>query len=130
MISSVGGGVYSAIGVGMHFMHDGINIACTADSPVARTAIGIKPGGREIVVVTVRGWPIDPRTGVYSGRGGMTVRDMSAFMRSLGMYNAVMLDGGGSTILVTKHGTSYKQLEPNPPPYTRPVSNSFAIWRR
>ena len=125
-ISSAGAKVYSAIGVGMIFVQNGqFRISCAPDRLTARTAIGIKPGGREIVLVTVRG-QTDSATHHFTG---MSVRDMAAFMRSLGVYNAAMFDGGGSTILMAKTGRGYQQFVSGPG-WIRPVSNSFGIWRR
>ena len=123
--SRSGKGIYSTIGVGMQFLQNGINLTCANDRPVARTAIGIRPGGREILLVTVRG-QTDSATAHFSG---MSVREMAVFMRSLGVYNAAMFDGGGSTILMAKIGPKYQQFL-GAPKFIRPVSNSLGIWRR
>ena len=126
--SSAGAGVFSAVGVGTQFLEDGqLRVPCVADHPVARQAIGIKPGGREIVLVTVRGGT-DSQSGRYTGVGGATTRDVAALMRSLGVYNAAMFDGGGSTILMAKFGASYRQFQAAPG-WIRPVSDSLGIWR-
>jgi len=120
-----GGTIYSSTGVGLELLQDGqyFHLKCTPDKMVARTAIGIRPGGREIVLVTVRG----QTDGAVAKPSGMSVRDMAAFMRYLGVYNAAMFDGGGSTILIAKIGGSYRQLNAGQG-FVRPVSNSFGIW--
>jgi Phosphodiester glycosidase len=119
-----GGNVYSAVGVGMQVLRNGLNVTCAHDRPVARTAVGVKPGGREIVLVTVRG-QTDSAKDRFTG---MSVREMAVFMRTLGVYNAAMFDGGGSTIAMAKVGGKYQQFL-GAPHYIRPVSNSLGIWR-
>ena len=121
------GGVYSAIGVGRVLIHNGMDdhLGCTSDRPVARTIVGIRPGGQQLFVVTAQG-QTDSAT---SGFVGLSVRQAQGLMRSLGAYDAAMFDGGGSTILTARFGRSYKMVSSSPG-WVRPVPNSFAFWPR
>ena len=56
-----------------------------------RTAVGITADGTLLMVV------VDGRQPGYSA--GMTLRELSTFMRSLGARNAMNLDGGGSSVM-------------------------------
>jgi len=58
-----------------------------------RSAVGISRNGRYLVLVAV-----DGRQGGYSE--GTTTAETAEWMRKLGAYNALNLDGGGSTALV------------------------------
>jgi hypothetical protein len=125
--SNVRGGAYSAIGVGLTLIQNGVDkrLGCQDDQPVARTIVGIKPGGQEMFVVTVQGQTDSARTGF----AGLTVRQAQGLMRALGAYDAAMFDGGGSTILTAHLGGQYRMLTRSPGSI-RPVANSFAFWPR
>ncbi len=56
-----------------------------------RTAVGTTADGTLLMVV------VDGRQPGYSA--GMTLRELSTFMRSLGAVNAMNLDGGGSSVM-------------------------------
>jgi hypothetical protein len=122
------GGVYSAIGVGMILIRNGIDarLGCGKQPPVARTIVGIKPGGLTMFVVTVEG-QTDSATSHFSG---LTVQQAQGLMRALGAYDAAMFDGGGSTILTARIGKAYRMLTRPPGGAVRPVSNSLAFWPR
>lgn len=59
-----------------------------------RTSIGISKDEEEIILVT-----IDGRTSSYSG---VTQKELAEILIELGAYNAINLDGGGSTEMVVK----------------------------
>ncbi|OQB14788.1 MAG: hypothetical protein BWY15_00940 [Firmicutes bacterium ADurb.Bin193] len=59
-----------------------------------RTAMGADKSGKIIYLVTVDGRQSISR--------GMTLTELREYMYSLGCYNAINLDGGGSTTFVTK----------------------------
>lgn len=64
-----------------------------------RTAVGSTRSGKELLLVTV--------DGRQNASIGMTLTEMANLMISLGAYNALNLDGGGSTTMVArKHGTN------------------------
>lgn len=68
----------------------------TTDDEVtaARTAIGISKDGSRLWVVSLDGRQGDSH--------GMTIQELAAFMDDLGAWNAVNLDGGGSTDMVAR----------------------------
>ncbi len=64
-----------------------------------RTAIGSSKDGKEVIMVTV--------DGRQEGSRGMTLTELAGLMAELGAYNALNLDGGGSTTMVArKTGTT------------------------
>jgi exopolysaccharide biosynthesis protein len=73
----------------------GIQLGEPADPgvPQPRTAIGLDKRGRKLVILLV-----DGRQPGYSE--GATLKEMAEMMANLGMFNAMNLDGGGSSTLV------------------------------
>lgn len=62
-----------------------------------RTALGVTRDGRTLVLAVV-----DGRAPM---RDGMTAREAGRWLREIGVHDAVLLDGGGSSVLVTRaHG--------------------------
>ena len=88
----------------------------------ARTAVGVSRDGTHVSIVS-----IDGRAG--DGRG-MTVQELGRLMLDLDAYNAVNLDGGGSTTLVARlPGTTAPTLIDRPSDGTeRVVANSLAFF--
>ncbi|MFC6705425.1 phosphodiester glycosidase family protein [Flexivirga alba] len=68
----------------------------TTDDEVtaARTAIGVSKDGSRLWVVSLDGRQGDSH--------GMTIQELAGFMDDLGAWNAVNLDGGGSTDMVAR----------------------------
>lgn len=64
----------------------------TARSP--KTAIGSSKDGKKLYMVTV--------DGRQTASIGMSLKDMALFMQSIGAYNAISMDGGGSTTVVAR----------------------------
>lgn len=60
----------------------------------ARTAVGVSKDGSRLIVVSVDGRQGDAH--------GMTIAELTRFMIELGAWNAVNLDGGGSSTLVAR----------------------------
>lgn len=60
----------------------------------ARTAIGISQDGRKVYLVAVEG-----RT---SASKGITLGNLSLFLTKIGVWQAINLDGGGSTTMVAR----------------------------
>ncbi len=86
-----------------------------------RTAAGVDKSGRILYLVTVDGRQNNSR--------GMTLTELAEFMKSIGVYNAINLDGGGSTQMVAKNPVSGSQELVNTPsekPY-RKVSTVLGI---
>lgn len=82
-----------AVGGSQRLLADGRK---TTDDEVtaARTAIGISKDGSRLWVVSLDGRQGDSH--------GMTIQELAAFMDDLGAWNAVNLDGGGSTTMVAR----------------------------
>jgi exopolysaccharide biosynthesis protein len=59
-----------------------------------RTAAGSSKSGKELILVTV--------DGDQSAIKGMTMKELANLMLSLGAYNAINFDGGGSTTMVSR----------------------------
>ena len=92
-----------------------------------RSAVGISRNGRYLILMT-----IDGRQAGYSE--GTTTGETAEWIRKLGAYNALNLDGGGSTALVIE-GPDGSPLVLNrpcgPPPGTeRRVANHLGVFAR
>ncbi|MFZ5989094.1 MAG: phosphodiester glycosidase family protein [Bacillota bacterium] len=88
----------------------------------ARTAVGSSRTGKQLILATVDG----PKVGSL----GMTQTELAQLMISLGAYNAVNLDGGGSTTMVArKPGTNDIQIVNAPSDGApRAVANAIGIF--
>jgi len=90
-----------------------------------RTAIGMNRNGRWLYLVVV-----DGRQPFYSA--GATYRELAELLKDFGAYNAMSLDGGGSSTMVIE-GKDGKPLILNSPidnyipGRERPVANHFGI---
>ncbi|MFK0220340.1 phosphodiester glycosidase family protein [Streptomyces vinaceus] len=86
-----------------------------------RTAVGFSRDGRRLRILAVDGRQRDS--------GGLTLTALGAMMHRLGSYEALNLDGGGSTtLLAALSGAEDLALENSPsdgPP--RPVSNGIVL---
>lgn len=59
-----------------------------------KTAVGSSKDGKTLYLVTV--------DGRQNASIGLSQKDMALFMKSIGAYNAINMDGGGSTTMVTR----------------------------
>lgn len=86
-----------------------------------RTAIGINKDNTEILLVTV--------DGRNNSSIGMTEQEMAEFMRSIGSYNSLNLDGGGSTTMGIKYSGDEKTTVVNSPSEgkERPIVSGVGI---
>ncbi|MCX4545016.1 phosphodiester glycosidase family protein [Streptomyces sp. NBC_01565] len=82
------GGREALVVAGVPRSHDG----APNDTAAPRTAVGVSRDGRQIRLVTVDGRRRDS--------GGLTLTGLGRLMHRLGMYEALNLDGGGSTTLL------------------------------
>ncbi len=98
-----------AIGGGSYILENGELRNPDTSSPGnhPRTGIGISQDGKEIILVT-----IDGRSNSYTG---VTQEMFGAILKSLGAYNAINLDGGGSTTMAIKPLDSEKAVVVNSP---------------
>jgi hypothetical protein len=91
-----------------------------------RTAIGTNKNGRWLYIVVV-----DGRQPFYSE--GATFRELAEILKDLGAFNAMALDGGGSSTMVIE-GTDGRPVVLNSPIDSyipgreRPVANHFGIF--
>ncbi len=87
-----------------------------------RTAVGSTRSGKELLLVTV--------DGRLNSSLGMTLTEMANLMISLGAYNALNLDGGGSTTMVArKPGTNTINMINNPSDGSaRKVSTAIGVF--
>lgn len=86
-----------------------------------RSAFGISQNQKTVYLAAV--------DGRSSSSKGMTMTELGAFMKYIGAYNAVNLDGGGSTTLVTKDVQQGRQKLINTPSdgSVRKVASSIAV---
>lgn len=69
-----------------------------------RTALGITEAG-DILLVVVDGWRFRNDDGpAVPMNGGATIAELTSVMQELGAIDAINLDGGGSSVMVTKDG--------------------------
>jgi exopolysaccharide biosynthesis protein len=120
-------GVWTAISGGGFVLKDGANVANASLpgdplNPNPRSIIGLSQDAGVMYVVA-----IDGRRAGWSA--GVTQSEQAAFMFALGAYNAINLDGGGSTALVVEGGDGLPQ-ELNRPSSNaeRYDGNNFGIY--
>lgn len=113
-----------AIGGSTMLVKNGVTTPITLNSPgrAPRSAIGFDASGKQVYFIAVDGRGADESI-------GMTLQELAQFCLDLGLFNALNLDGGGSTQLAVKFsGTETAEIvnHPSQNPY-RPVSNAAAI---
>jgi hypothetical protein len=124
------GPLRTVVGGWPRIVEAGRNVALAADSVEGtiprfsrarhpRSALGISRDSATLYVVAVDG---RQQTSV-----GMTLEELADAMISLGAYEAMNLDGGGSTTLVVRDSIVNKPSDANG---ERPVGNVVAITRR
>lgn len=84
-----------------------------------RSAIGIDKNGTTLYLVAVDGRQTSSK--------GMTMSELAQLMHSLGCYNAVNLDGGGSTNMVASTVWDKEMHSVNSPTENRRVINAVGI---
>lgn len=106
---------WNAVG-GHRLLRNGVSQASSAYDktvPDPRTAVGFSPDGNTLYWVCV-----DGRQTGYSD--GMTIRELAEYFRSLGVRDAINLDGGGSTALVVGDSKNNSHV------LNRPIDQRFA----
>ncbi len=104
----------------------GRNVAPAPSSLFARvnprTAVGIRDGGRTLILVVVDGR--DPANSL-----GMSLKDLADVMLSLGAEDAINLDGGGSSTMAIRNPGTHALLTLNHPSdgTERPVADVLGI---
>lgn len=112
----------AAIGGNYVLVRDGVPQQIADASLAPRTAVGFSADGRTMHLLTVDGRQVDSR--------GVTLTEMGQMMAELGAFNALNLDGGGSsTLLAREPGSASVQTENQPSDGSlRPVPNGLAIY--
>ncbi|MDR0966420.1 MAG: phosphodiester glycosidase family protein [Myxococcales bacterium] len=90
---------------------------CGARHP--RSALGLSQDKKKLYMVVV-----DGRT---TASVGATCAELGTIMKDLGAYTALNLDGGGSSALVVKSGTSYSVINKPSDGSQRTVANHLAV---
>ncbi|MFI6144143.1 phosphodiester glycosidase family protein [Streptomyces sp. NPDC051109] len=111
------GGREALVVAGVPQNHDGE----PNNTAAPRTAVGFSRDGRRLRIVTVDGRQRDS--------GGLTLTALGAMMHRLGAYEALNLDGGGSsTLLAGLSGAKALVLENSPSDGpARPVANGLVL---
>ncbi|MBP1082651.1 MULTISPECIES: phosphodiester glycosidase family protein [Bacillus] len=114
-----------AIGGNVKLLESG-NIRENLDdsSAAPRTAVGFSENGKKMYVVAVDGRQTDSR--------GITYKELAALMKGFGAYNALNLDGGGSTTMVArKPGAENAEVVNQPSDGSeRAVPNGIGIFAK
>ncbi|MEV6239680.1 phosphodiester glycosidase family protein [Lentzea sp. NPDC051838] len=119
--TSDGSRPHTAIGGRQLLVEDGKNVAPT-DPLHPRTAVGFSQDGKKMVMLTV--------DGRQAFLPGLTLKDLADAMIELGAYNALNLDGGGSsTMLAREPGTTELKVVNTPSDGgERPIPNGLALY--
>jgi exopolysaccharide biosynthesis protein len=94
-------------------------VSSDTNGKVPRTAVGSTASGKELLLVTV--------DGRQNSSIGMTLTELANLMISLGAYNALNLDGGGSTTMAVREPGTNKINIVNTPSDGAPRKISTAI---
>ena len=119
--------LYNTLGGEARLLRDGNNVAPSASESLhPRTAAGVSADGRTLLLLTV-----DGRNAGHSL--GVTRPELADLMREYGAYNAINLDGGGSTTLVMADPIAHVVNIPSDtnadgPGVERTVGSNFAIF--
>ncbi|WP_166975194.1 phosphodiester glycosidase family protein [Brevibacterium atlanticum] len=92
------------------------------DTAHPRTAVGMSKDGSELFVTT-----IDGRS---ESSGGMSLEDMGELLADIGAYNAINLDGGGSTTMLARTAGTDAPVVQNDPSdgEQRTVANALVFY--
>ncbi|WP_285661140.1 phosphodiester glycosidase family protein [Actinorhabdospora filicis] len=114
-------GLETAIGGNQLLVADGAVVPNADDAIAARSAVGFSADGTTMYLLTV--------DGKQTNSAGITVPQMAKMMLDLGAYNALNIDGGGSsTMLAREPGTHDLRVVNGPSDGSeRPVANGLAI---
>lgn len=109
-----------AVGGSQRLLTDG-TLTTLDEVTAGRTAIGVSKDGATLRIVSVDGRQGDSH--------GMTIQELAQLLHDLGAWNAINLDGGGSTALVARPaGTDQLSVIDRPSDGTeRTVSNALVF---
>ncbi|MFC5721524.1 phosphodiester glycosidase family protein [Streptomyces gamaensis] len=115
------GALRFAIG-GFPVLRDGRPVAgLDGRTPAVRTSVGMAEQGRLFHLLALDGGP--------EYRSGLTVAELADVMRDIGADDAVNLDGGGSSTLVTRERGGHASVRNHPSGGAeRPVANGVGVF--
>lgn len=116
------GSIDEAVGGGTVLCRDGKVFKFTSDiaGRHPRTAAGVSEDGKTLFLVTAEGRE--------ANTPGMTQAELAELMLSLGAYNAINFDGGGSTEMVARSDTGNIEIVNTPSEGTeRPISTALGL---
>ena len=108
----------STTGSAMLLINGNISFNISGRNP--RTAVGSSEDGKTLFMVTV--------DGRQPASYGMTQYEMAELLKNSGAYNALNLDGGGSTAMVARHLGETDLNTVNKPTETRSVAADLAVF--
>jgi hypothetical protein len=119
------GGIFNAISGNIMLLRNGQPFLGSGDEPQPRTAIALDKKSRQLILVVV-----DGRQKGYSE--GATLEELVDILLSYGAYNAMNLDGGGSSTMVIEGSNGSPTLLNSPinsgiPGQERPVANHLGV---
>ncbi len=118
------GNIKTAIGGGTVLVKEGKRATFTnnVSGSHPRTAAGVDKSGKKLFLVTV--------DGRQTATAGMTQTELADYMISLGAYEAINFDGGGSTTMVVREGETNKLGVVNTPSDGKPRAVSTGLGVR
>ncbi len=119
------GKIYHAISGNLMLVEQGQSLPIPQSEPQPRTALGVDKNGNRLIILVV-----DGRQPGYSE--GATLTELAEMLLSLGAYQAMNLDGGGSsTLAMERNGKAVLLNTPinhGIPGRQRPVGNHLGIY--
>tara|TARA_R110002096_G_scaffold151859_1_gene314600 strand:- start:4632 stop:7085 length:2454 start_codon:yes stop_codon:yes gene_type:complete len=107
--------IMGAVGGDQHILRNGVKVGNWPDLH-PRTAVAFNQDKSKLFLMIV--------DGRYSGSAGMTLQQMGDYLLTIGAYNALNLDGGGSTTMVVHNEVTNR---PSGSGFERAVANSLVI---
>jgi hypothetical protein len=109
---------------GTQLLTNGVYVGDTVAAPepqcrLPRTAAGLTADGNHLILVVVN--PGDDNFVCNDAVNGTTLGSMAAYIKSLGAYNAISLDGGGSAQMFYQ-SPRRPTIQTKPSDYTSPIS--------
>lgn len=100
MYADIKNNIQEAVGGRVTLLKDGVAVQQTDKKLEPRTCIGVNQEGTKVYMLVV-----DGRNFHYSN--GMNYDDLAKFMKALGAYQAINLDGGGSSTFFVRSTPSF-----------------------
>ncbi|NUT33968.1 MAG: multidrug transporter [Hamadaea sp.] len=120
--TSDGGGLHAAVGGNYLLVKDGVPQEFGDVALAARSAVGFNREGTKMYLLTIDGKQVNS--------AGVTLTQWAKMVADFGAYNALNIDGGGSsTLLARKPGEDALTLENSPSDGSeRAVANGLALY--